>query len=120
MQDRIQHVQKQVDEVKEIMRVNVDAVLSRDEKLDELTEKADTLSSQARSFTSASRRHRLVVPEKQAMKLGLFNYFARKSIWSVSQSFYTFCIKPSSHNFGVSQKHHKLKIAHKLKKHPLI
>ena len=47
------------------MRVNVDAVLSRDEKLDELSEKAESLSSQARSFTSASRRHRLVVPEKK-------------------------------------------------------
>ena len=44
---RLQQTQNQVDEVVDIMRVNVDKVLERDQKLSELDDRADALQAGA-------------------------------------------------------------------------
>ncbi|KAF6300116.1 vesicle associated membrane protein 2 [Rhinolophus ferrumequinum] len=44
---RLQQTQAQVDEVVDIMRVNVDKVLERDQKLSELDDRADALQAGA-------------------------------------------------------------------------
>ncbi|XP_062271858.1 vesicle-associated membrane protein 3 [Scomber scombrus] len=56
---RLQHTQAQVDEVVDIMRVNVDKVLERDQKLSELDDRADALQAGASQFeTSAAKLKR--------------------------------------------------------------
>ncbi|XP_015356793.1 vesicle-associated membrane protein 3, partial [Marmota marmota marmota] len=56
---RIQQTQNQVDEVVDIMRVNVDKVLERDQKLSELDDRADALQAGASQFeTSAAKLKR--------------------------------------------------------------
>ncbi|CAB1316144.1 unnamed protein product, partial [Coregonus sp. 'balchen'] len=53
---RLQQTQAQVDEVVDIMRVNVDKVLERDQKLSELDDRADALQAGASQFeTSAAK-----------------------------------------------------------------
>lgn len=47
---RLQHTKAKVDEVVGIMRVNVDKVLERDQKLSELYSKADALQMVAAQF----------------------------------------------------------------------
>jgi len=47
---RLQHTQAQVDEVVGIMRVNVEKVLERDQKLSELDDRADALQQGASQF----------------------------------------------------------------------
>uniref|UniRef100_A0A8C5EWZ2 Vesicle-associated membrane protein 3-like n=1 Tax=Gouania willdenowi TaxID=441366 RepID=A0A8C5EWZ2_GOUWI len=56
---RLQQTQAQVDEVVDIMRVNVDKVLDRDQKLSELDDRADALQAGASQFeTSAAKLKR--------------------------------------------------------------
>ncbi|KAA0707490.1 Calmodulin-binding transcription activator 1 [Triplophysa tibetana] len=56
---RIQQTQAQVDEVVDIMRVNVDKVLERDQKLSDLDDRADALQIGASQFeTSAAKLKR--------------------------------------------------------------
>lgn len=56
---RLQQTQNQVDEVVDIMRVNVDKVLERDQKLSELDDRADALQAGASQFeTSAAKLKR--------------------------------------------------------------
>ncbi|XP_055342287.1 synaptobrevin-like [Paramacrobiotus metropolitanus] len=56
---RLQQTQAQVDEVVDIMRVNVDKVLERDQKLSELDDRADALQQGAAQFeTSAGKLKR--------------------------------------------------------------
>ncbi|XP_057161282.1 vesicle-associated membrane protein 3 isoform X1 [Ursus arctos] len=56
---RLQQTQTQVDEVVDIMRVNVDKVLERDQKLSELDDRADALQAGASQFeTSAAKLKR--------------------------------------------------------------
>ncbi|XP_032255895.1 vesicle-associated membrane protein 3-like [Phoca vitulina] len=56
---RLQLTQNQVDEVVDIMRVNVDKVLERDQKLSELDDRADALQAGASQFeTSAAKSKR--------------------------------------------------------------
>ncbi|XP_053137303.1 vesicle-associated membrane protein 3 [Hemicordylus capensis] len=56
---RLQQTQHQVDEVVDIMRVNVDKVLERDQKLSELDDRADALQAGAAQFeTSAAKLKR--------------------------------------------------------------
>ncbi|XP_063163855.1 vesicle-associated membrane protein 2-like [Candoia aspera] len=56
---RLQQAQAQVDEVVDIMRVNVDKVLERDQKLSELDNRADALQAGASQFeTSAAKLKR--------------------------------------------------------------
>uniref|UniRef100_A0A8C1LEM8 Vesicle-associated membrane protein 3 (cellubrevin) n=1 Tax=Cyprinus carpio TaxID=7962 RepID=A0A8C1LEM8_CYPCA len=56
---KLQHTQAQVDEVVDIMRVNVDKVLERDQKLSELDDRADALQAGASQFeTSAAKLKR--------------------------------------------------------------
>uniref|UniRef100_A0A6I8NF27 Vesicle associated membrane protein 3 n=2 Tax=Ornithorhynchus anatinus TaxID=9258 RepID=A0A6I8NF27_ORNAN len=56
---RLQQAQNQVDEVVDIMRVNVDKVLERDQKLSELDDRADALQAGASQFeTSAAKLKR--------------------------------------------------------------
>ncbi|XP_022244565.1 vesicle-associated membrane protein 3-like isoform X4 [Limulus polyphemus] len=47
---RVQQTQAQVDEVVGIMRVNIDKVLERDQKLSELDDRADALQQGASQF----------------------------------------------------------------------
>ncbi|KAF6027054.1 VAMP2 [Bugula neritina] len=51
---RLQQTQAQVNEVVDIMRVNVDKVLQRDEKLAELDQRADHLQAGASQFEAAA------------------------------------------------------------------
>ncbi|XP_039200479.1 vesicle-associated membrane protein 2-like [Crotalus tigris] len=56
---RLQQTQAQVNEVVDIMRVNVDKVLKRDQKLSELDNRADALQAEASQFeTSAAKLKR--------------------------------------------------------------
>ncbi|XP_065323719.1 vesicle-associated membrane protein 3-like isoform X1 [Gordionus sp. m RMFG-2023] len=56
---RLQQTQAQVDEVVDIMRVNVDKVLERDQKLSELDNRADALQQGASQFeTNAGKLKR--------------------------------------------------------------
>ncbi|KAM6435612.1 vesicle-associated membrane protein 3 isoform 2-T2 [Liasis olivaceus] len=56
---RLQQTQNQVDEVVDIMRVNVDKVLERDQKLAELDDRADALQAGAAQFeTNAAKLKR--------------------------------------------------------------
>ncbi|XP_071839721.1 synaptobrevin-like isoform X2 [Apostichopus japonicus] len=56
---RLQQTQAQVDEVVDIMRVNVDKVLERDQKLSELDDRADALQAGASQFeTNAGKLKR--------------------------------------------------------------
>ncbi|XP_061494151.1 vesicle-associated membrane protein 1-like isoform X1 [Rhineura floridana] len=51
---RMQQTQAQVAEVVDIIRVNVDKVLERDQKLSELDERADALQAGAQVFESSA------------------------------------------------------------------
>ncbi|XP_078507698.1 vesicle-associated membrane protein 1 [Lissotriton helveticus] len=51
---RLQQTQAQVGEVVDIMRVNVDKVLERDQKLSELDDRADALQAGASQFESSA------------------------------------------------------------------
>uniref|UniRef100_A0A3P8SED0 Vesicle associated membrane protein 1a n=1 Tax=Amphiprion percula TaxID=161767 RepID=A0A3P8SED0_AMPPE len=53
---RLQQTQAQVDEVVDIMRVNVDNVLERDQKLSELDDRADALQAGASQFESSAAK----------------------------------------------------------------
>ncbi|XP_035244996.1 vesicle-associated membrane protein 3 [Anguilla anguilla] len=56
---KLQQTQAQVDEVVGIMRVNVDKVLERDQKLSELDDRADALQAGASQFeTNAGKLKR--------------------------------------------------------------
>ncbi|XP_042199598.1 vesicle-associated membrane protein 3 [Callorhinchus milii] len=56
---KLQQTQAQVDEVVDIMRVNVNRVLERDQKLTELDDRADALQAGASQFeTSAAKLKR--------------------------------------------------------------
>ncbi|OCT78844.1 vesicle-associated membrane protein 2 [Xenopus laevis] len=56
---KLQQTQAQVNEVVDIMRVNVDKVLDRDQKLAELDDRADALQAGASQFeTSAAKLKR--------------------------------------------------------------
>uniref|UniRef100_A0A7M4EBC4 V-SNARE coiled-coil homology domain-containing protein n=1 Tax=Crocodylus porosus TaxID=8502 RepID=A0A7M4EBC4_CROPO len=56
---RLQQTQAQVDEVVDIMRVNVDKVIERDQKLSQLDNMADALQAGASQFeTSAAKLKR--------------------------------------------------------------
>ncbi|MEJ1279924.1 vesicle-associated membrane protein 1 [Cricetulus griseus] len=53
---RLQQTQAQVEEVVDIMRVNVDKVLERDQKLSELDDRADALQAGASQFESSAAK----------------------------------------------------------------
>uniref|UniRef100_A0A8C7GH68 Vesicle associated membrane protein 1a n=1 Tax=Oncorhynchus kisutch TaxID=8019 RepID=A0A8C7GH68_ONCKI len=53
---RLQQTQAQVDEVVDIMRVNVDKVLERDQRLSELDDRADALQAGASQFESSAAK----------------------------------------------------------------
>ncbi|XP_071670529.1 vesicle-associated membrane protein 1 isoform X1 [Patagioenas fasciata] len=53
---RLQQTQAQVEEVVDIMRVNVDKVLQRDQKLSELDDRADALQAGASQFESSAAK----------------------------------------------------------------
>eukprot|EP00058_Branchiostoma_floridae_P028603 XP_002614094.1 hypothetical protein BRAFLDRAFT_67320 [Branchiostoma floridae] len=53
---RLQQTQAQVDEVVDIMRVNVDKVLERDQKLSELDDRADALQQGASQFETSAKK----------------------------------------------------------------
>ncbi|XP_013393968.1 synaptobrevin isoform X10 [Lingula anatina] len=51
---KLQQTQAQVDEVVDIMRVNVEKVLERDQKLSQLDERADALQAGASQFEASA------------------------------------------------------------------
>ncbi|XP_044771680.1 vesicle-associated membrane protein 3-like [Neomonachus schauinslandi] len=53
---RLQQTQNQVDEVVDIMKVNVDNVLERDQKLSELDDRADALKAGASQFETIAAK----------------------------------------------------------------
>ncbi|NXG48278.1 VAMP1 protein, partial [Psilopogon haemacephalus] len=53
---RLQQTEAQVQEVVDLMRVNVDKVLERDEKLSELDDRADALQAGASQFESSAAK----------------------------------------------------------------
>ncbi|KAM6145087.1 vesicle-associated membrane protein 1 isoform 2-T2 [Phoenicopterus ruber ruber] len=53
---RLQQTQARVEEVVDIMRVNVDKVLQRDQKLSELDDRADALQAGASQFESSAAK----------------------------------------------------------------
>ncbi|KAM6291558.1 vesicle-associated membrane protein 1 isoform 2-T2 [Porphyrio hochstetteri] len=53
---RLQQTQAQVEEVVDIMRVNVDKVIERDQKLSELDDRADALQAGASQFESSAAK----------------------------------------------------------------
>ncbi|XP_064459647.1 vesicle-associated membrane protein 3-like isoform X2 [Ornithodoros turicata] len=68
---RIQQTQAQVDEVKELMRVNVEKVLERDQKLSDLDDRADALQQGASQF------------EQQAGKLKRKFWWKNCKMWAI-------------------------------------
>ncbi|KAG8185587.1 hypothetical protein JTE90_023287 [Oedothorax gibbosus] len=68
---RLQHTQAQVDEVVGIMRVNVEKVLERDQKLSELDDRADALQQGASQF------------EQQAGKLKRKFWWKNCKMWAI-------------------------------------
>uniref|UniRef100_F6UD47 Vesicle associated membrane protein 4 n=1 Tax=Xenopus tropicalis TaxID=8364 RepID=F6UD47_XENTR len=56
--DKIRHVQNQVDEVIDVMQENITRVIERGERLDELQDKSESLSDNATAFSSRSRQLR--------------------------------------------------------------
>eukprot|EP00735_Rhodelphis_limneticus_P007830 TRINITY_DN2049_c0_g1::TRINITY_DN2049_c0_g1_i1::g.21876::m.21876 TRINITY_DN2049_c0_g1::TRINITY_DN2049_c0_g1_i1::g.21876 ORF type:complete len:232 (+),score=25.02,sp/Q9LFP1/VA713_ARATH/31.16/1e-34,Synaptobrevin/PF00957.16/7.6e+02,Synaptobrevin/PF00957.16/3.1e-32,Longin/PF13774.1/3.5e+03,Longin/PF13774.1/7.6e-11,ATP-synt_S1/PF05827.7/0.059 TRINITY_DN2049_c0_g1_i1:66-698(+) len=58
--DKISKVQKEISDVKDVMKLNIDKVIERGEKLDVLVDKTDSLSQQAVQFRRKAaevRRH---------------------------------------------------------------
>jgi len=53
-EDKLKKVQREVDEVKNVMSQNIDKVMARGEKLEHLTERTDELSSHANTFKKRS------------------------------------------------------------------
>lgn len=68
---RLQQTQAQVDEVVDIMRVNVDKVLERDQKLSELDDRADALQAGASQFEASAGKLKRKMWWKN-MKVSLF------------------------------------------------
>ncbi|OCT82905.1 hypothetical protein XELAEV_18025440mg [Xenopus laevis] len=56
--DKIRHVQNQVDEVIDVMQENITRVIERGERLDELQDKSESLSDNATAFSSRARHLR--------------------------------------------------------------
>ncbi|KAM4640849.1 vesicle-associated membrane protein 4 [Discoglossus pictus] len=56
--DKIRHVQYQVDEVIDVMQENITKVIERGERLDELQDKSESLSDNATAFSSRARQLR--------------------------------------------------------------
>uniref|UniRef100_A0AAQ4QCY2 Vesicle-associated membrane protein 8 (endobrevin) n=1 Tax=Gasterosteus aculeatus aculeatus TaxID=481459 RepID=A0AAQ4QCY2_GASAC len=55
-QDKVQHLKEQVDGVKNIMTQNVDRILARGERLDDLMGKSEDLQAGAQHFKQTSQK----------------------------------------------------------------
>ncbi|XP_059710670.1 vesicle-associated membrane protein 4 isoform X2 [Haemorhous mexicanus] len=56
--DKIRHVQNQVDEVIDVMQENITKVIERGERLDDLQDKSDSLSDNAAAFSKRAKHLR--------------------------------------------------------------
>ncbi|KAM9109610.1 vesicle-associated membrane protein 4 [Balaenoptera acutorostrata] len=56
--EKIKHVQNQVDEVIDVMQENITKVIERGERLDELQDKSESLSDNATAFSNRSKQLR--------------------------------------------------------------
>uniref|UniRef100_A0A4W3JS75 Vesicle-associated membrane protein 4 n=1 Tax=Callorhinchus milii TaxID=7868 RepID=A0A4W3JS75_CALMI len=56
--DKIKHVQNQVDEVIDVMQENITRVIERGERLDELQDKSESLSDNATAFSNRAKQLR--------------------------------------------------------------
>lgn len=53
--DRIESVQRDVDEVRQIVITNIDRIVERGERVDALVEKSENLANEAKQFKSRSK-----------------------------------------------------------------
>ncbi|XP_009581752.1 PREDICTED: vesicle-associated membrane protein 4, partial [Fulmarus glacialis] len=56
--DKIRHVQNQVDEVIDVMQENITKVIERGERLDDLQDKSESLSDNATAFSNRAKQLR--------------------------------------------------------------
>ncbi|XP_072854351.1 vesicle-associated membrane protein 4 [Pogona vitticeps] len=56
--EKIRHVQNQVDEVIDVMQENITKVIERGERLDDLQDKSESLSDNATAFSNRSKQLR--------------------------------------------------------------
>ncbi|KAI5090473.1 vesicle-associated membrane protein 4 isoform X1 [Silurus meridionalis] len=54
--DKIRHVQSQVDEVIDVMQENISKVIERGERLEDLQDKSESLSDNASAFSSRAKQ----------------------------------------------------------------
>uniref|UniRef100_A0A3Q2Y8S3 Vesicle-associated membrane protein 4 n=1 Tax=Hippocampus comes TaxID=109280 RepID=A0A3Q2Y8S3_HIPCM len=54
--DKLKHVQSQVDEVIDVMQENISKVIERGERLDDLQDKSESLSDNASAFSSRAKQ----------------------------------------------------------------
>ncbi|XP_059989244.1 vesicle-associated membrane protein 4 isoform X3 [Lagenorhynchus albirostris] len=96
--EKIKHVQNQVDEVIDVMQENITKVIERGERLDELQDKSESLSDNATAFSNRSKQLRRQMWWRGCKKSGFFisvgeeeDYFSRRiHISSVSLIKYAF------------------------------
>ncbi|XP_062858219.1 vesicle-associated membrane protein 4 isoform X2 [Trichomycterus rosablanca] len=68
--DKIRHVQSQVDEVIDVMQENISKVIERGERLEDLQDKSESLSDNASAFSSRAKQlHRRMWWKDMKMKM---------------------------------------------------
>ncbi|XP_061681813.1 vesicle-associated membrane protein 4 isoform X2 [Syngnathoides biaculeatus] len=68
--DKLKHVQSQVDEVIDVMQENISKVIERGERLDDLQDKSESLSDNASAFSSRAKHlHRRMLWRNMKMKM---------------------------------------------------
>ncbi|XP_051930247.1 vesicle-associated membrane protein 4 isoform X3 [Hippocampus zosterae] len=68
--DKLKHVQSQVDEVIDVMQENISKVIERGERLDDLQDKSESLSDNASAFSSRAKQlHRRMMWRNMKMKM---------------------------------------------------
>ncbi|XP_078801786.1 vesicle-associated membrane protein 4 isoform X2 [Oryzias latipes] len=68
--NKIKHVQSQVDEVIDVMQENISKVIERGERLDDLQDKSESLSDNASAFSSRAKQlHRRMWWRDMKMKI---------------------------------------------------
>ncbi|XP_077573667.1 vesicle-associated membrane protein 4 isoform X1 [Stigmatopora nigra] len=68
--EKLKHVQSQVDEVIDVMQENISKVIERGERLDDLQDKSESLSDNASAFSSRSKQlHRRMMWRNMKMKM---------------------------------------------------
>lgn len=96
-QKRLQQTQAQVDEVVGIMRVNVEKVMDREQKLTELDKRADALQHGASQFENAAgklKRKQWWANMKMMIIMGVIGFVLLVIIIGKCKQIYDFLSKP--------------------------